>query len=165
MQIANVEHWLRPVALVLKSNIKSRLHCSEKHRKCSTNNHPSYTLLKLAFRGSYWCEISCFRRELGAERLGAAKKMPLAECCLSDEAKEQKRINDEIERQIRRDRKDARRELKLLLLGESIFSSPFTSLYKQPDTEKDLYDRSSIICPGCKWNEIIIKIITTISND
>ena len=43
--------------------------------------------------------------------------MPV-ECCLSEEAKEQKRINDEIERQIRRDRRDARRELKLLLLGK-----------------------------------------------
>jgi hypothetical protein len=40
------------------------------------------------------------------------------ECCLSEEAKEQKRINQEIERQLRRDKRDARRELKLLLLGE-----------------------------------------------
>ncbi|KAK2588032.1 hypothetical protein KPH14_004104 [Odynerus spinipes] len=38
-------------------------------------------------------------------------------CCLSEEAKEQKRINQEIERQLRRDKRDARRELKLLLLG------------------------------------------------
>uniref|UniRef100_A0AAY4DK03 Guanine nucleotide-binding protein subunit alpha n=1 Tax=Denticeps clupeoides TaxID=299321 RepID=A0AAY4DK03_9TELE len=38
-------------------------------------------------------------------------------CCLSEEAKEARRINDEIERQLRRDKKDARRELKLLLLG------------------------------------------------
>ncbi|RZF40981.1 hypothetical protein LSTR_LSTR006284 [Laodelphax striatellus] len=37
-------------------------------------------------------------------------------CCLSEEAKEQKRINQEIERQLRRDKRDARRELKLLLL-------------------------------------------------
>jgi len=44
-------------------------------------------------------------------------------CCLSEEAKEQKRINQEIERQLRRDKRDARRELKLLLLGE--FSSFF----------------------------------------
>ncbi|KAL1380530.1 hypothetical protein pipiens_014122 [Culex pipiens pipiens] len=39
------------------------------------------------------------------------------ECCLSEEAKEQKRINQEIERQLRRDKRDARRELKLLLLA------------------------------------------------
>lgn len=38
-------------------------------------------------------------------------------CCLSEEAKEARRINDEIERQLRRDKKDSRRELKLLLLG------------------------------------------------
>ncbi|XP_067105789.1 guanine nucleotide-binding protein G(q) subunit alpha-like [Osmerus mordax] len=38
-------------------------------------------------------------------------------CCLSEEAKEARRINDEIERQLRRDKKDNRREFKLLLLG------------------------------------------------
>lgn len=42
-------------------------------------------------------------------------------CCLSEEAKEARRINDEIERQLRRDKKDSRREFKLLLLGK-IFS-------------------------------------------
>lgn len=40
-------------------------------------------------------------------------------CCLSEEAKEARRINDEIERQLRRDKRDARRELKLLLLGKT----------------------------------------------
>lgn len=40
-------------------------------------------------------------------------------CCLSEEAKESKRINAEIEKQLRRDKRDARRELKLLLLGKS----------------------------------------------
>lgn len=44
-------------------------------------------------------------------------------CCLSEEAKEARRINDEIERQLRRDKRDARRELKLLLLGECGASS------------------------------------------
>ncbi|CAH0553486.1 unnamed protein product [Brassicogethes aeneus] len=39
------------------------------------------------------------------------------QCCQSDEAREQKRINAEIEKQLRRDKRDARRELKLLLLG------------------------------------------------
>ncbi|TRY68234.1 hypothetical protein TCAL_04162 [Tigriopus californicus] len=38
-------------------------------------------------------------------------------CCLSEEQKEQKRINAEIERQLKKDKRDARRELKLLLLG------------------------------------------------
>ncbi|XP_075231446.1 guanine nucleotide-binding protein G(q) subunit alpha isoform X1 [Lycorma delicatula] len=41
----------------------------------------------------------------------------MACCCQSEEAREQKRINQEIERQLRRDKRDARRELKLLLLG------------------------------------------------
>lgn len=44
-------------------------------------------------------------------------------CCLSEEAKEQKRINQEIERQLRRDKRDARRELKLLLLGKYCLSA------------------------------------------
>ncbi|XP_023839262.1 guanine nucleotide-binding protein G(q) subunit alpha [Salvelinus sp. IW2-2015] len=38
-------------------------------------------------------------------------------CCLSEEGKEARRINDEIERQLRRDKKDSNREFKLLLLG------------------------------------------------
>jgi len=38
-------------------------------------------------------------------------------CLMSEEAKEQKRINQEIEKQLKRDKKDSRRELKLLLLG------------------------------------------------
>ncbi|XP_075067123.1 guanine nucleotide-binding protein subunit alpha-14 [Mixophyes fleayi] len=41
----------------------------------------------------------------------------MAGCCLSAEQKESQRINAEIERQLRRDKRDARRELKLLLLG------------------------------------------------
>ncbi|KAJ6648870.1 G protein alpha q subunit [Pseudolycoriella hygida] len=39
------------------------------------------------------------------------------ECCMSEEAKEQKRINQEIEKQLKKDKSNARRELKLLLLG------------------------------------------------
>ena len=39
-------------------------------------------------------------------------------CCMSEEAQEQKRINQEIEKQLRKDKRDARRELKLLLLGK-----------------------------------------------
>ncbi|XP_007903114.1 guanine nucleotide-binding protein subunit alpha-14 [Callorhinchus milii] len=41
----------------------------------------------------------------------------MAGCCMSEENKEAQRINAEIERQLRRDKRDARRELKLLLLG------------------------------------------------
>ena len=39
-------------------------------------------------------------------------------CCLSAEAREQKQINREIEKQLRLDKKNQRRELKLLLLGK-----------------------------------------------
>ena len=45
-------------------------------------------------------------------------------CCLSEEAKEQKRINQEIEKQLRKDKRDARRELKLLLLGKLFAPHP-----------------------------------------
>lgn len=38
-------------------------------------------------------------------------------CCLSEEAREQKRINYEINKQLKKDKRNARRELKLLLLG------------------------------------------------
>lgn len=48
---------------------------------------------------------------------GAARAMAGC-CCLSAEEKESQRISAEIERQLRRDKKDARREFKLLLLGE-----------------------------------------------
>jgi thiamine pyrophosphokinase len=41
-------------------------------------------------------------------------------CCLSEEALEQKRINQEIEKQLRKDKRDSRRELKLLLLGKPL---------------------------------------------
>lgn len=57
----------------------------------------------------------------GRGRPGRAATMTLESmmaCCLSDEVKESKRINAEIEKQLRRDKRDARRELKLLLLGE-----------------------------------------------
>lgn len=45
-------------------------------------------------------------------------------CCLTEEAREQKRINQEIERQLARDKRNARRELKLLLLGSLDFIPP-----------------------------------------
>ncbi|CAK9292234.1 unnamed protein product [Gordionus sp. m RMFG-2023] len=43
-------------------------------------------------------------------------------CCMSEEAKEQKRINQEIEKQLKKDKRDARRELKLLLLGKLVIT-------------------------------------------
>ena len=46
-------------------------------------------------------------------------------CCMTDEQREQRRINQEIERQLKKDKRDARRELKLLLLGESVSQCRF----------------------------------------
>ncbi|XP_074667275.1 guanine nucleotide-binding protein G(q) subunit alpha-like [Strix aluco] len=63
----------------------------------------------------------CVRAFLGwglcLSQLGRMTLESIMACCLSEEAKEARRINDEIERQLRRDKRDARRELKLLLLG------------------------------------------------
>ena len=60
-------------------------------------------------------------------------------CCLSEEQKEQKRINAEIERQLKKDKRDARRELKLLLLGKQrpLESSHFGFVVKMSQTQLD----------------------------
>lgn len=63
-------------------------------------------------------------------------------CCLSDEAKEQRRINDEIEKMLRKDKKDSRRELKLLLLGtgesgKSTFIKQMRIIHGQGYSEDD----------------------------
>jgi len=68
--------------------------------------------------------------------------MPVDGCCLTEDAKEQKRINDEIERQLRKDKRDARRELKLLLLGtgesgKSTFIKQMRIIHGQGYTEDD----------------------------
>ncbi|XP_064356380.1 guanine nucleotide-binding protein G(q) subunit alpha [Dromaius novaehollandiae] len=66
------------------------------------------------------CVRACVFRGGWGPRLSQLGRMTLESimaCCLSEEAKEARRINDEIERQLRRDKRDARRELKLLLLG------------------------------------------------
>lgn len=55
----------------------------------------------------------------GADSRGLGRRgRTMAGCCVSAEERENQRINEEIERQLRRDKKDSRRELKLLLLGE-----------------------------------------------
>ncbi|XP_028399541.1 guanine nucleotide-binding protein G(q) subunit alpha-like isoform X2 [Dendronephthya gigantea] len=68
--------------------------------------------------------------------------MPFAGCCESEEVKEQRRINDEIERMLRKDKKDSRRELKLLLLGtgesgKSTFIKQMRIIHGQGYTEDD----------------------------
>lgn len=39
------------------------------------------------------------------------------DCCISEEAREQRRINQEIDKKLRKDKRESRKELKLLLLG------------------------------------------------
>lgn len=60
-------------------------------------------------------------------------------CCLSAEEKESQRISAEIERQLRRDKKDARRELKLLLLGEWLRLRPPRARRSPPEPSRPLY--------------------------
>lgn len=69
-------------------------------------------------------------------------------CCLSEEQKEQKRINAEIERQLRKDKRDARKELKLLLLGKTKKFSMFLSI-SPPSIHPvdDLLTASGHLCP------------------
>nr|XP_015798452.2 guanine nucleotide-binding protein G(q) subunit alpha [Nothobranchius furzeri] len=61
-------------------------------------------------------------------------------CCLSPEAKEARRINDEIERQLRRDEKESRREYKLLLLGTG-------------ESGKSTFIKQMRIIHGCGYSE------------
>uniref|UniRef100_A0A672UCW8 Guanine nucleotide-binding protein subunit alpha n=1 Tax=Strigops habroptila TaxID=2489341 RepID=A0A672UCW8_STRHB len=66
----------------------------------------------------------------------------MAGCCLSVEEKESQRISAEIERQPRRDKRDARRELKLLLLGtgedgKSTFIKQMRIIHGSGYTEED----------------------------
>ncbi|KAJ6669600.1 hypothetical protein lerEdw1_000149 [Lerista edwardsae] len=63
-------------------------------------------------------------------------------CCLSAEERENKRLSLEIERQLRRDKRDSRKELKLLLLGtgesgKSTFIKQMRIIHGAGYTEED----------------------------
>ncbi|CAL9682146.1 unnamed protein product [Knipowitschia caucasica] len=71
-------------------------------------------------------------------------------CCLSPEANEARRINDEIERQLRRDKKNARREFKLLLLGtgesgKSTFIKQMRIIHGRGYSEEDRRDFTRLV--------------------
>lgn len=82
----------------------------------------------------------------GSVNPGVMTLSSVGACCLSPEAKEARRINDEIERQLRRDKRDSRREYKLLLLGKtrrihafyntSMAGDKFTDLLPKLNTKK-----------------------------
>ena len=57
-------------------------------------------------------------QDVGEGKPRSSHRPTMFTCCLSEEAIQQIRINQEIEKQLKRDKRDARRELKLLLLGK-----------------------------------------------
>ncbi|KAG7332102.1 hypothetical protein KOW79_003936 [Hemibagrus wyckioides] len=66
----------------------------------------------------------------------------MAGCCLSAEEKERRRINQEIDKQLRRDKNDSRKEMKLLLLGtgesgKSTFIKQMRIIHGAGYTEED----------------------------
>ncbi|KAI1706349.1 g-protein alpha subunit domain-containing protein [Ditylenchus destructor] len=76
----------------------------------------------------------------------------LSACCLSEEAREQKRINHFIERQIQRDLRDTRRERKLLLLGtaesgKSTFIKQMRIIHGQgySDRDKRQFNKAEVV--------------------
>ena len=71
---------------------------------------------------TYIFESSCDFKKLSKQnKVHHAKMDSCWNFCYSPEERENKRINAEIERQLRKDKRDARRELKLLLLGKQHF--------------------------------------------
>ena len=55
---------------------------------------------------------------------GSEREAGAMSCLLTEEARLQKRINSRINRELQRDYKESKREIKLLLLGESCLLSP-----------------------------------------
>ncbi|KAL4664655.1 hypothetical protein H8957_017495, partial [Semnopithecus entellus] len=72
-------------------------------------------------------------------------------CCLSEEAKEERRINDQIEQQRRRDKRVARQELKLLLLrigesGKSTFIKQMRIIHGSGYSNEDKRGFTKLVC-------------------
>eukprot|EP00118_Oscarella_pearsei_P002866 m.11979 g.11979 ORF g.11979 m.11979 type:complete len:356 (+) comp23732_c0_seq1:108-1175(+) len=71
-------------------------------------------------------------------------------CCLNEEAREQRRINEAIEKELRKDRKNQRRELKLLLLGtgesgKSTFIKQMRIIHGKGYSESDRAEFRSLV--------------------
>lgn len=83
--------------------------------------------------------------------------MPIGGCCVSAEEREQRRINDEIERILRKDKKDSRRELKLLLLGKVVSAFLLDNMsYFDSWSLDQLY---VLLCLYFVWMLIIVVIL------
>jgi hypothetical protein len=78
--------------------------------------------------------------------INTAENMAFGGCCESEEVKEQRRINDEIERMLRKDKKDSRRELKLLLLGKSSSCSRVWFCVTKVVSFRQLVKYKAIVC-------------------
>lgn len=81
---------------------------------------PTYSSVSLQVHNGGYCGQRGENLPLGGFIWSSLSESIMA-CCLSEEAKEQRRINQEIEKQLKKDKRDARRELKLLLLGKHLW--------------------------------------------
>ena len=81
---------------------------------------PTYSSVSLQVHNGEYCGQRGEKLPLGGFIWSSLSESIMA-CCLSEEAKEQRRINQEIEKQLKKDKRDARRELKLLLLGKHLW--------------------------------------------
>ncbi|VDD76483.1 unnamed protein product [Mesocestoides corti] len=63
-------------------------------------------------------------------------------CCFSQEYAEQQRLSKQIDRQLQRDKRNQRKEVKLLLLGESAGSSLIDASVKCFPTADNATSRS-----------------------
>lgn len=80
-------------------------------------------------------------------------------CCLSEEQKEIRRINAEIEKQLKQDKRNQRRELKLLLLGEHGICFTRTHSYFILNLhEMQGLVQSNLVAGMCSLDKIQIKI-------
>ena len=71
------------------------------------------------------------------------------ECCYSEDVRDQRRINQEIERRLKRDKRELRKELKLLLLGTG-------------ESGKSTFIKQMKIIHGMGYSESERKIFTKI---
>ncbi|KAM7391939.1 hypothetical protein PAMP_022585 [Pampus punctatissimus] len=95
----------------------------------------------------------------------------MAGCCVSAEEKENQRINEAIEKQLRRDKKDSRRELKLLLLGtgesgKSTFIKQMRIIHGGGYSEEDKRSYAKLVFQNIHTSmQTMIRAMETLSID